>query len=255
MTPDPMTTHSLGGGTRPRRLPAFTLVELLVVITIVIVLAALAFTMLRRGKTAAERASCINRLRQVANMLISSATDNGGRLQVIRDGSGEFDFLPYFIVRDQLELPAEPFEAHYSRLRDVMFCPSAPEPEQKTAHLHTYGVNFAPNVRAGVTWKDELVEDSEGRTGTLATLPLASVSGPSNYPLVADSCQSNGQQTFRILDADRIGLRHGGRANAAFLDGSARSLGQEDLGKLGFKDAYDTSTKPPEVVDLSDYNP
>jgi len=248
-----MIAHSLGGGTRPRRLPAFTLVELLVTIAIVIILAALAFSVLRSSKAAAERATCINRLRQVANLLISSASDTGGHLQVLREGSGESDFQPYFIVRDQLEVPADPFEAHYSRMRDVMFCPSAPAPE--TAHLHSYGVNFTPNVRAGVTWRDELFEDSEGRTGTLATLPLASVSGPSDYPLVADSCHSSGQQFFRIIETDRVGLRHGDRANAAFLDGSARSLGHEDLGKLGFKDAYDTSTNPPDIVDLSEYNP
>lgn len=229
-----------------RRAGAFTVVELLVAVAIVIVLAALAFALVRRSRSAAERATCVNRLRQAATVLIGGAGDRGGRIELFRGGNGSFEYRPYFVVRDELGLPASPYDAHFATLREVMFCPAAPEP--KLPHWHCYGVNFTDSERAGVAWRDDKVRDSAGRSSTVSTLQLATAAGPSNYVLVADSCMADGQQAFRIRGDDRIALRHGGRANAVFLDGSARSLKLGDLGGLGFDDAFDTAVNPPTVV-------
>jgi prepilin-type N-terminal cleavage/methylation domain-containing protein/prepilin-type processing-associated H-X9-DG protein len=66
---------------RPRvilRRPAFTLVELLVVIGIIGVLMALLLTAISKARVQAGRVACMSNLRQVGLALISYATDNDG---------------------------------------------------------------------------------------------------------------------------------------------------------------------------------
>jgi len=59
---------------------AFTLVELLVVVGIIAVLAALLIPSLKSAREKAQRAMCANRLRQLAAAAISYGTDNHGHL-------------------------------------------------------------------------------------------------------------------------------------------------------------------------------
>ena len=65
-----------------------TLVELLVVITIILVLAALSMMGLGRVRSAARGATCTSNLRQIGAAMISYATDNSGKLPPIEDRSG-----------------------------------------------------------------------------------------------------------------------------------------------------------------------
>lgn len=237
---------------RHLRPPGFTLVELLVTITIVIALAALAFTIFGRTKKAAERVDCVNRLRQASAMLLASSNDSNGRIRAFRGGSGSFDFRPYFIVADELQLRSNSQVTDTEAMQDIMSCPSAPNPQ--TPHWTCYGVNFTDNEQMGAVWKDEQVKDEAGRTGNVSSLLVSTVTRPSGYVLIADSCQSNGQQIFRIRGGDKVGLRHDGRANVAFLDGSVRSMSPADLGGIGFKSAFDTSFDPPQSVSLPQGN-
>lgn len=235
---------------RRGRSSGFTLIELLVVVTIILVLASLAFVMMRSAKASAQTATCISRLRGVGTLMLSAASDNGGRVQAFAGGAGGFDYRPYYVVARELGLSNDNDgkTALQSTLEEVMFCPAAPKPD--TEHWTCYGVNFTNSTRAGAAWTTEKVTDTAGRIANVKSLKLASVDSPSDYILIADSCQANGQQIFRISGGDRIGLRHGHKANACFLDGSARSLNASDLGRLGFKDAYDTSVSPPKTVSL-----
>lgn len=228
------------------------MVELLVTITIVIVLAALAFAIFGRTKTTAERADCVNRLRQASAMLLASSNDSAGRIRAFRGGSGSFDFRPYFIIAEELQLRRNSQITDTGAMQDIMSCPSAPNPP--TPHWTCYGVNFTDNEEMGAVWKDERAKDGAGREGTVSSLFVTKVTRSSGYVLIADSCQSNGQQIFRIRGGDKIGLRHDGRANVAFLDGSVRSMSRADLGGVGFQSAFDTSFSPPQNVSLPQGN-
>lgn len=241
-----------GGHAPPRRTgkaPGFTVTELLVTIAIVVVLAAIAFSGFSNFQKRADEASCLSRLHQVSSVLVASAADGNNQIRLFQGGSGGFDYRPYFVVSNQLNVSQESNEAYAETMRKTMFCPTV-KSTPKNPHWSCYGVNFTPSERAGVEWVTEKFEDWRGRTSNLNVLHMGSVDAPSDYVFVADSCNASGDEIFRISGKDLVGLRHQGRANAAFLDGSARSLSPEDLGKLGFERAYDASTTPPQSVSL-----
>ncbi len=240
---------SLNDSRRPRSRSGFTLVELLVVIGMIVVLASLAFTLSTRMIAAARATECLNRLRQCGTLMTTAANENNSRIRAFKEGEGMLDFRPYFILADRLELPREPYSAHFEGMERLLFCPSAPEPE--VAHENCYGLNFNDSELAGATWSTETVETEGGQSATLATLIIPTVDDPARYPLFLDSSNSDGEQIFRILNEnDLVALRHRNKANAVFLDGSAQALDKSSLGKLGFENAYDTSTNPPTPVPL-----
>ena len=225
----------------------FTLLELMVVIVIVATLAALLFSMAVRGGVAADKASCVNRLKQSAGVMLSRASENSGQLILSKGGPGNFELRPYLMIANELGL--ENNDSRDRTMSSMMSCPSI-EFSETNPHWHCYGVNFIDSEERGVTWRKAPVRDSAGRNTTSYTLFLASIRRSADHILVADSCHSSGKEIFRISGEDLIGLRHGGSANAAFVDGSVRSLSRSDLGRLGFEKAYDTSEEPPVEVNL-----
>lgn len=71
------TRFSFAGSVRTK---AFSLLELLVVIGIIIILAALLLPVLSRAKSKARNIACVNQLRQLGVAARLYAEDNGGRL-------------------------------------------------------------------------------------------------------------------------------------------------------------------------------
>ena len=200
----------------------FTLLELLVTMVVIAVLVILVFSSYGKARMAARTVTCLGRIKSAGSLLVLSAVDEGGKLRVFSDGAYGFDYRPYFIVARQMD-PGLSVERD-----DIMHCPEAPRPA--SLHWNSYAVNFTSNTAMGVAWPRETSPDGKTRIGVLS-LPM--VNDPAGYPLLLDSCTPSGSEEFRILYSSTVGLRHGGKANAYFLDGSARSLDLNDLAKLG----------------------
>jgi prepilin-type N-terminal cleavage/methylation domain-containing protein len=87
--------------------PGFTLVELLVVITIIIVLAAIAFTTTQNVRRSAIKVTDMSNLRSLAAAAMAAGGDNGGRLPAIHagtDGKAATNAAPYYLIgRNTLE--------------------------------------------------------------------------------------------------------------------------------------------------------
>ncbi len=85
----------------------FTLVELLVVVTIIIVLAGIAFTTTRNVRRSAIKVTDMSNLRSLAAAAMAAGGDNGGRLPAIHagtDGKASTNPAPYYLVgRNTLE--------------------------------------------------------------------------------------------------------------------------------------------------------
>jgi len=111
----------------------FTMVELLVVISIICVLAAIAFPVMSTAKERARRAVCINNLRQIGLAILVYAADNGGRTppQPEGPGRGHHSDEPCFL--DSTQLARDRFGIDYCVAdvlmpyvpdRGVFVCPS-----------------------------------------------------------------------------------------------------------------------------------
>lgn len=78
----------------PKCFPAFTLVEMLVVIAVLGVLAALLLPALSRGKEAARATACISNLRQIGLALQIYVDNHRNRLPVMRDREADTNSAP-----------------------------------------------------------------------------------------------------------------------------------------------------------------
>ena len=139
-----------------RRAAGFTLVELLVVLTIISLLAALLLPALAGAKAAGRRTACLSNLRQIADAARLYMDDNGGGLfhhhegWVLDDGT-QVDILPATLAacqgggagNSQAEKPWVIYFQPYLQNRLVAFCPNDPTPRSTVLAGNLTGYNGA----------------------------------------------------------------------------------------------------------------
>jgi prepilin-type processing-associated H-X9-DG protein len=206
-----------------------TLVEILVVITIIVVLAAIAMLGVARVRSAARGATCISNLRQVGGAMLSYATDKAGQLPPLEDRTGSNDSLrgiwPQIIA-------------------DGGYLERAPNPKGKLTC--GAGVWACPDCTVTQTNYNGF-GGAEGtvmivKKGTLpgsGSLRLAEIPNPERTWLVGDTANvakdlKTGWYAIwanpaRWSSGHSPAARHGGKVNVCMVDGHVESLTMSEL--------------------------
>src|SRR5262245_20425575 len=82
--------------TPPQASPAFTLVELLVTISVIAVISAIAFPLMKASRESAPTANCASNLRQIGAACLSFASEHDGNFPA-SDAGGTWPFSTYMV--------------------------------------------------------------------------------------------------------------------------------------------------------------
>jgi prepilin-type N-terminal cleavage/methylation domain-containing protein/prepilin-type processing-associated H-X9-DG protein len=177
-------------GFHSRESEGFTLLELLVVIGIIALLAAMLLPSLSQAKDAARRVVCLNNQHAVHNAVQLYSQGNDG----LAPHSENF-WREVCRSRDW-PLPPSVFEYNRETLPDVLFCPADPDPWPQP---HMTGevqiTSFFVNGALNAGWMLEVPTITFGLFGGKGKIEQAP--NPSVHMMLGDSCNYN-----KILDLD-----------------------------------------------------
>ncbi|PAW78042.1 MAG: hypothetical protein B9S32_09145 [Verrucomicrobia bacterium Tous-C9LFEB] len=196
---------------------AFTLVELLVVICIIAVLAALAMTGLQNARLMANKSVCITNLKQMGQAALLYATDNNGDLPPSRtswSGGGYWSWWLY--ASPAWNCPYAAPTGRYLKKSPVI-CPSM------------LAGNFKSDVFSGgtgyyCTYAANGTICTDGANGKVP-IRLSRVTQPARTPLFTElSAYAFAYFSFTRTDADYFRYAHSNAQNFVFVDGHVESL-------------------------------
>lgn len=203
-----------------RQLPAFTLVELLVVLVIISLLIALLLPTLHRARQVALRVHCAANLRQWAWAVNAFAQDNKG--EIPRRGQG---WQPVATIERSADwfnvLPPYLGQAPYNERYHANDMPTPGSASVWICQESTYNNEqyfFAYGMNMGLSTWSAPYPDKITRVGPTSTMVFLA-DGPAAHCSVLP-----GNPMYSPA------ARHGGRVNIAFLDGHVASFTADEAG-------------------------
>ncbi|MCU0751072.1 MAG: prepilin-type N-terminal cleavage/methylation domain-containing protein [Akkermansiaceae bacterium] len=207
----------------------FTLTEVLVVITIIVVLAVLSTLGVSKLRSSAQGATCTSNLRQIGAAMISYTTDNSGQLPPLEDrtksGDGLAGIWPQ-IVADGGYLPRVTNSAgKLSCNAGVWACPGC-----TVVQTNYQGYGGAEGT---------VMQVKKGSVPGSGSIRLAQISRPERTWLVGDT--ANNAKDLKTgwyaiwanpkqwTNSHAPAARHGGKVNVCMVDGHVESLTMKEL--------------------------
>jgi len=205
---------------------AYSLVELLVVIGIVVLLLAILLPALRRARESARQVVCASNMRQLAAAYAMYAKNNLGRppsparSDILFPDDWVFWQEPPFGYRSINDSALAPYlGAKGPTLRAVFRCPS--DPLTHTGYPLSYSMNTG---LWRVYWQK------------LPRLPITMVRHPSEKALFYDEDDHADDGAFWYQNSDNLTDRHNGKGNIAFFDGHVEAEFPSFAHELRFND-------------------
>ena len=209
----------------PNHNSAFTLVELLVVIAVIAVLAALLFPVLAAAKEKGRQIACLDHESQITIAAMLYADDNNGNMCGERMGNA---FRPVWPAPPKPNggrawtwsyaiLPYAP--GNTNGPNDLWSCPTKPPTWTPAAEDVNDTVITSYAIAEDTFWGDF------GSTG-VHSFPIASITKPAQMILFGETCSSEPGISARYLDSTNslMGYWHTHRGNFAFWDGHGEPL-------------------------------
>jgi prepilin-type N-terminal cleavage/methylation domain-containing protein/prepilin-type processing-associated H-X9-DG protein len=230
----PITRRPSNGSPSSLR-TGFTLVELLVVITIIIALASVVFFVTQKVRSNALAAVSLQNMRQIGPFLVAHATDNGGRLPSPRADvpnlNGGFTQLHWHEVVMQQAYP----DTSTKLLRDNQWWisnkPFLRNPlcneKSKEWPFAWWNPGYAMNLRIARNLGMVRSEDwGAGREGPQTSgVPMAAISQPETTPIIAP--RGNWHYDFtpdQIKDPNLVPFMLNGKMPILFVDGHVETM-------------------------------
>ena len=200
---------------------AFTLVELLAVIAIIGILAALLFPFVGRATASAEEAKCVNNLKQISAAAFLYATDHDGDIPPSRTGSSSMQYWPWLLnaQMDQNYTSPAPYR------QDTPFiCRSAYKMGSKYDYAGgtpSIGLTctYAVNIGIAASWTNT---NWQGVKRKFAGLP-----NPAATSFYTDALGLS--FAYSYYSPAGFVYPHNGRANILFCDGHVESRTKEQI--------------------------
>lgn len=225
---------------------AFTLVEMLLVVALLAILAALSFPVLERIKESMNASRCVSNLKNIGTAVHQYTADNQGRfpasrLQYQMDAGGNkktVPFLPDVFLSSKILTVSD-----YASPSSVWWCPGDLErPANMRKHSYGHNQRIGGDYATPGTWDGHPNPQYDPSYAYLYAVkkPLSQIIYLIDYvdkddpkwssAVVASRWPMKKGSQKNVPPAARIDFeRHAGVANALFLDGSVRPQRFDDL--------------------------